>query len=82
MSDNDSERGLYAKFYVRRNDGSSSLGGKHDGCEYFVLDVTHDKHALPALKAYAASCATEFPKLAADLRAMIYGAEMDAQGKE
>lgn len=64
-----SKRGLYGKFFVERTDGRSAPGQKHDGCEYFVLDLDHDKHAGPALEAYAASCDSEYPALAADLRA-------------
>ena len=64
----DKTRGLYNKFEVRRVDGSSELGGKHCGCDYFVLDLTHDKHAPAALLAYAHSCEAEYPLLAADLR--------------
>jgi hypothetical protein len=60
--------GLYRKFKVTRTDGSHRVGGKHEGCEYFVLDVDHDKHAMPALAAYAESAADEYPQLAADLR--------------
>lgn len=64
-----SEAGLHHKFYVERVDGRSAPGEKHDGCEYFVLDLTHDKHAKPALLAYAESCKTEYPLLSHDLRA-------------
>lgn len=67
----DKTRGLYGKFYVSRVDGSGLPGGKHDGCDYFVLDLTHDKHAASALRAYADSCAAEYPLLAADLRAKL-----------
>jgi len=63
----DKIRGLYNKFRVERVDGSSEPGGKHHGCEYFVLDLTHDKHARAALLAYAESCKEEYPLLAADL---------------
>jgi hypothetical protein len=59
--------GLYQKFNVERTDGRSAPGEKHDGCEYFVLDITHDPHAILALKAYAESCATTFPLLAIQL---------------
>jgi len=52
---NDAERGLYRKYKVERNDGSSGPGGKHEKCEYFILDLEHDKHAKAALKAYADS---------------------------
>ena len=64
----DKFQGLYRKFDVTRRDGSSGAGGKHEHCEHFVLDVTHDKHAKAALTAYANACETEFPNLAADLR--------------
>jgi hypothetical protein len=61
--------GLYHKYMVRRRDGRSARGEKHDGCEYFVLDLTHDKFAAPAVLAYAEACESEYPALAADLRA-------------
>lgn len=63
----DKTTGLYKKFYVARTDGSSSPGGKHEHCEYFVLDLVHDKYAVPALKAYAEACRDEYPELAGDL---------------
>ena len=69
MSDYD--KGLYNKFTVIRNDGSSEIGEKHYGCNYFVLDLTHDKFAAPALGEYARACRYEFPFLAADLLNMI-----------
>ena len=65
----DKQRGLYNKFLVEREDGSSDVGEKHFGCDYFVLDLTHDRHAIAALFAYADSCQTEYPLLAQDLRA-------------
>lgn len=68
--DTDHERGLYGKYHVERIDGSSEPGGKHADCKYFVLDLTHDKHALPALEAYALSCQDEYPLLAQDLIAL------------
>lgn len=46
-------RGLHDKFVVRRRDGRDTPGAKHDGCEYFVLDLTHDPAAWHALAAYA-----------------------------
>ena len=64
-------RGIYNKFYVERTDGQSALGEKHDGCDYFVLDVTHDPFAQAALAAYADACAADYPKLASGLRAKI-----------
>lgn len=62
-----SQRGLYEKFTVNRTDGTDQPGGKHDGCEYFVLDLNHDKHAAAAIKAYIDSCQYEYPILAKDL---------------
>lgn len=64
----DETRGLYQKYRVERIDGSSAPGGKHDGCEYFVLDLTHDPHALPAIEAYAESCKKDYPNLHWDLK--------------
>lgn len=62
-------RGLFGKFFVSRVDGSGGIGRKHDGCDYFVLDLTHDRHAGPAIAAYADACEAEYPHLARDLRA-------------
>lgn len=61
--------GIYEKFNnIERTDGSHLPGGKHHGCTYFVLDLTHDKHAKPAMAAYAESCKEEFPLLSEDAR--------------
>ncbi len=59
--------GLYDKYHVERRDGRSAPGEKHDGCRYFVLDMTHDPFALPAIAAYAAACEDKHKKLADDL---------------
>lgn len=66
-ADPDRDRGLYQKFAVSRT--SPEAEARHQGCEYFVLDITHDRHASAALAAYADSCRAEFPTLAADLNA-------------
>ena len=73
------EMGLYCKFIVKRTDGSSEPGGKHYGCDYFTLDLTHDPYAIPTLKAYADACENEYPNLARDLRRKIeeWGARWD-----
>ena len=64
----DKDRGLYRKYsLIERTDGMSGPGQKHDGCEYFVLDLTHDEHALPAIRAYATSCRKTHPQLSKDL---------------
>lgn len=72
----DPTKGLHHKFNVVRTDGTSAPGGKHDGCDYFVLDLTHDKFAAAALAAYADACASEYPRLAADLRHKLVDADM------
>lgn len=48
--DPDRERGLYRKFDVRRVPPNPIA---HPDCDYFVLDITHDKLAVFALRAYA-----------------------------
>lgn len=67
MTEQDRNRGLYNKFVVQRTDGTDVSGGKHKDCEYFVLDLTHDPFALPAIRAYADACHEKYPKLAEDL---------------
>lgn len=67
----DKRMGLYHKFIVERTDGKHLPGEKHDRCAYFVLDLTHDPHAIPAVAAYAESCKDEYPFLARDLLAKI-----------
>lgn len=70
--EDDRDRGLYRKFWVERTDGQSAPGRKHDGCEYYVLDLTHDPLAVPALGAYAAAArAAGFALLADDLEAKL-----------
>ncbi len=75
------QAGLFNKFIVKRVDGKDKPWQKHDGCDYFVLDLTHDPHALPALKSYADSCESEYPNLAEDLRKKLpVSAPSPAQG--
>ena len=64
MSAGDKDRGLYSKYRVERlNDPE----GKHEECDFFVLDLTHDPFALPAIRAYIDACRKEYPHLAVDL---------------
>ena len=60
----DEGRGLYRKHYVRKIDDPT---GKHRNCFFFVLDLTHDPHAIPAARAYADSCRGRYPILAREL---------------
>jgi len=73
------EQGLFRKFDVRRVDGSSAPGGKHHGCEYFVLDTDHDPHAPAALMSYAKACAESHPQLSADLTRRYSSATVPAE---
>jgi hypothetical protein len=66
------EQGLFRKYDVRRTDGSDKPGGKHENCNYFVLDLVHDKAAHVALAAYAYAIEKEYPLLAADIWQQLY----------
>ena len=63
----DTTCGIYEKYKIARTDGRSEPGERHYLCRYFVLDLEHDRHARPALLAYAESCRKEYPLLAQDL---------------
>ena len=65
------QEGLKRKYKVERLDGKDALGEKHHGCQYFVLDLDHDPHAIPALRAYAKSCQESHPQLSHDLRVFL-----------
>lgn len=66
---NDKQRGLYAKYKpIERADAPNP---KHEGCEYFVLDLTHDPFAKDAALMYAFLCKDKYPKLANDLAALV-----------
>jgi len=69
----DPTKGLYCKYIVERVDNQDRPGRKHHGCDYFVLDLSHDKFAEPAIRSYAAACASELPALSADLEAKAKG---------
>lgn len=75
MNTTNNELVLYHKFNVTRTDGTDAPGGKHHGDQYLVLNATTDRHAIPALRAYAESCAAEYPALAADLRKLARPAD-------
>ena len=68
---NDVGRGLYDKFVVVRTDGLSEPGQLHEGCAYFPLDLRHDPHAIPAIRAYAYSVKDDNPTLARDLYMLL-----------
>lgn len=58
-------KGYYEKFTVIRNDTGEEVTEPR-----FTLIPSHDEHAKAALLAYADSCESENPGLAADLREM------------
>jgi len=72
-------QGLHHKYDVRRVDGSDGPGGKHQDCEYFVLDLDHDPHAIAALRAYVDSVETTHPLLASDMRTRYWLGHEKAQ---
>ena len=71
-------KGLYNKFTVTRNDNSE----KHANCSYFVIDLEHDKFAIPALQAYKEACSSDYPKLSSDLDSLINQLLQDKDLKE
>jgi hypothetical protein len=73
----DMHRGLYRKYKVRRTDGGSEPGGRHEDCHYFVLDLDHDPYALPALEAYYEACRLTHLRLAEDLRHILVGLRIE-----
>ncbi|MEE8386155.1 MAG: hypothetical protein V3S01_09575 [Dehalococcoidia bacterium] len=77
----DRSRGVYLKYEVHRTDGSHEPGGKHYGCRYFVLDVDCDPHAVAALRAYADSCAAEYPRLSLDVKRMALDLEQEIKDR-
>lgn len=58
------DNGLERRYAVKR---LADPEGKHDGCDFFVLDLVHDRFAYNALAAYALACFAEFPQPASDL---------------
>ena len=70
---NDKLRGWYEKFIVTRTDHRDRPGQKHSECDYFVIDLMHDRFAEAALLEYARVCEFEYPLLAADIRKRLKG---------
>lgn len=75
------EQGLYDKYYVRRRDLSDRPGGKHDNCQYFVLDLTHDPYALETAHYYSKACEGTHPLLAKDLKRKVSLGFQDMEDK-
>lgn len=67
-------QGLFRKWLVQRVDGKDQdVLDKHYNCQCFVLDVTHDPAAKPALEAYAFAIEATHPALARDIRVNYLG---------
>lgn len=66
------DKGLIDKYNVFRRDGRDRQGDKHRNCRYFVLDVSHDPFAIPAILAYAEACREKKPVLSENLIEMAY----------
>lgn len=78
-NDPEKERGLnMAKFRVERTDPEAQA--RHVGCEFFVLDLTHDTFAHAAIMAYAEACQLDYPLLALDLRNKAWGMLQKQEG--
>lgn len=69
MAKKTNHKGLYKKYIAHRLDGLDLLpDNKHSGgCEYFVLDLSHDPAARKAAIKYAGFVIAEKPDLAHDL---------------
>lgn len=65
--DRDEDRRFYQKYNVQRLNRLNDRTGRYDGCEFFVLDLDHDRYAKIALLAYAGACEEEFPLLSRNL---------------
>lgn len=66
-----SVRSAFTRFALSRTDGQDGHGMPHHGCEYFVLDITCDPFAVPALIAYARACQAGQPQLAEELYSRV-----------
>lgn len=64
-------RGWHDTFIVRRKDHRDLPGADREDARYFVLDLTYDRASRIALAAYAEAVASEYPRLASDLRAEL-----------
>lgn len=79
MPEDDTERGLYPKYEVRKlipytdQRGEKSMVPFCDPLDepFFVLRYSTDLHAWAALSAYAAHCAETHPELSKDLFAEL-----------
>lgn len=71
-----SERGLYTKYRVQREDGRDNPGGDREHARYFVLDYVHDPFARAAVQAYIEACYDQHSSLARDLNRELRETEL------
>lgn len=64
-------KGVEDIYRIVRIDGKDKPGEEHENCMYYVLDLNHDRYALPALHSYAGACRSEYPELAEELERLI-----------
>jgi hypothetical protein len=50
MTNDSKQAGLVRKYDVRR---LRDVDGRHEDCEFFILDLSHDQWAVVAAKEYA-----------------------------
>lgn len=78
----DTERGLYAKYTVQRNDGRDLPGGDRASAVYMVMDYRFDPFAWVSVASYVILCGDTHPALARDLArqllAVLPGLRADA----
>jgi len=60
-------KAIYPKYMVYRMDGKDNVGEKHEKCDLFVLDLTHDPAAIPAMAMFVTACADDRPALSASV---------------
>ena len=77
--DADRNRGLYSKFTVTRTNPDAEA--RHQGCDYFVLDLTDDPHAAAAIAAYAYSCRDRRLRVQLPRRLPLLAADLDKRAQ-
>ena len=63
----DTERGVYPKYTVRRNDGRDVPGGDRENARYLVLDYANDPYAWIAAANYLVIIGHTHRRMAVDL---------------
>lgn len=64
-------QGYYHKYNVQRVDEGNNEAEVHKDCDFFVLDLTHDVHAVRALDKYREAMVGVDTQLAIDLTIIL-----------